>query len=116
MCNLSIRHYEEQFCEIILNLNLNQWFRHRCLLKTFLIWSSGGPFVGQSITICAIVVKGIMRNNFVIYFAFWPVVQEEMSFRHISYLELWWPFCSVERNHLGNYGKGHYEKQFCGIN
>ena len=31
----------------------------------------------------------------------------------ISYLELWQPFCSVERNHLGNFGRGHYEEQFC---
>ena len=50
--------YEEQFCEII--LNLNQW---RCLLKIFLIWSSGDPFVQQSGTICAILVECIERNN-----------------------------------------------------
>ena len=35
---------EEQFCEII--LNLNQWFRRRCRLNTFLIWSSGGSLFG----------------------------------------------------------------------
>ena len=33
---------EEQFSEII--LNSDQWFRRRCLLKIFLIWSSGGLF------------------------------------------------------------------------
>ena len=27
---------------------------------------------------------------------FGPVVQEEMSFKDISYLELWWPFCYAE--------------------
>ena len=53
-------YYEEQFCEII--LNLGQWFR-RVLLKIFLIWSSGGPFVQRSGTICAILVEGIKRNN-----------------------------------------------------
>ena len=42
LCNFGRRHYEIKFCEII--LNLDQWFR-RCLLKIFLIWSSGGPFV-----------------------------------------------------------------------
>ena len=52
--------YEEQFCEII--LNLDQWLR-RCCLKIFLIWSSGGPLVQLSGTICAILVEGIMRNN-----------------------------------------------------
>ena len=29
----------------------------------FLIWSSGGPFVQRSGTICAIFVKDIIRNN-----------------------------------------------------
>ena len=52
---------EEQFCEII--LNLDQWFKRRCLLKIFLIWSSGGPFVQQNGTICAILKEGIMRNK-----------------------------------------------------
>ena len=37
---------------------------------------------------------------------------QEMSFKDISYLELWQPFCSVERNHLCNFGRGHYEEQF----
>ena len=37
---------------------------------------------------------------------------EEMSFQDISYLELWWPSCSWELNHLGNFGRGHYEEHF----
>ena len=41
------------------------------------------------------------------------MVQEKMSIKYISYLELWQPFCSVEQNHLCNFGKGHYEEQFC---
>ena len=61
LCNFGRRYHEEQFCEII--LNLDQWFKRRCCLKTFLIWSSGGPFVQGSRTICAILVEGIMRNN-----------------------------------------------------
>ena len=60
LCNFGRRHHEEQFCEII--LNLDQWFK-RCRLKIFLIWSSGGRFVQSSRTICAILVEGIMRNN-----------------------------------------------------
>ena len=32
--------------------------------------------------------EGILGNNF----EFGPVVQVEMSFKDISYLELWWPF------------------------
>ena len=49
------------------------------------------------------------------YFEFGPVVQEKMSFKGISYLELWCPFCSVEQNHLCNFGKGHNEEQFCEV-
>ena len=37
-----------------------------------------------------------------------------MSFKDISYLELCPPpFCSVERNHLCNFGRGYQEEQFC---
>ena len=52
LCNLGRGYYEEQFCEII--LNLGQWFKSRCCLK-------------------------------------------------ISYLKLFGPSCSVERNHLCNF-------------
>ena len=37
-----------------------------------------------------------MRNISVILFEFEPVVQEEMPFKDISYLEVWQPFCSVK--------------------
>ena len=36
-----------------------------------------------------------------------------MSFEDISYLEHWQPFCSVEQNHLRNFGRGYFEEQFC---
>ena len=36
-----------------------------------------------------------------------------MSFKDISYLELWWSFCSAQQNHMCNFGKGHYEGYFC---
>ena len=40
------------------------WHQGQNLKKNiFLIWSSGGPFVQRSRTICAILVKGIIRNN-----------------------------------------------------
>ena len=38
-----------------------------------------------------------------------------MSFKGISYIQLWQLFCSAEWNHLCNYGRGYYEKQFCEI-
>ena len=36
-----------------------------------------------------------------------------MSFKDISYLELWLRFCSSKWNHLCNYGRGYNEQQFC---
>ena len=38
-----------------------------------------------------------------------------MPFKGFSYLGLWQPFCSVERNHLCNFGRGYNEEQFCEI-
>ena len=46
LCNFGRVHHEEKFCEII--LNLDQWFRRKCRLTIFLIWSSGSPCVKQS--------------------------------------------------------------------
>ena len=36
-----------------------------------------------------------------------------MLFKGISYLKLWQPFCSVERNHLCNFSRGYPEGLFC---
>ena len=58
--NFGRGYQEEQFCQII--FNLDQWLR-RCLLKIFFIWSSGSPFVQRSGIICAILVEGIKKNN-----------------------------------------------------
>ena len=52
LCNFGRVHQEEQLCEII--LNLDEWFRRKCVLRLFLTWSSGSPFVQWSGTICAI--------------------------------------------------------------
>ena len=49
------------------------------------------------------------------YFEFGPVVQVEMTFKDISYLELWWPIFLAERNHLCFVGRGHHEEHFCKI-
>ena len=104
MCNFGRGYYGIQFCEII--LNLGQWLRRRCLLKDFLseaLWWSG--------TIHAILKESIMGNIIVKSV---PVVQE-MSFKDISYLELWQPLCSVDWNHLCNFGRQHHEEQSCEI-
>ena len=50
-------------------------------MKLFIIWSSGSPFVKLNVSICAILVEGIKRNNSVKLFEFGSVVQEEMFFK-----------------------------------
>ena len=50
-------------------------------LKGFLIRSSGNPFVQRSVTICALLVESIQRNNSVKLFEFESVRKEEMSFK-----------------------------------
>ena len=42
-------------------------------------------------------------------------LDQEMSFKDISYLELWRPFCSAEWNHLCNFGRRNHEEQLCKI-
>ena len=61
LCNIGRRYHEERSCVII--LNMDQWFRRKFHLNVFLI-----SFVQRSITICAILVEGIKRNNSVIFF------------------------------------------------
>ena len=61
LCNFNRMHIEEQFCEII--FNVGQWCRRKCCLQVFLILRSRSPFDQQSVTIYAILVEGIMRND-----------------------------------------------------
>ena len=44
------------------------------------------------------------------YFVSRPVVQEEMSVKDISYLELWWPRCLTEQNHVCPSGRVNHEE------
>ena len=39
------------------------------------------------------------------------MVQKEMSFKNIYYLELCQPLCSADQNHLGNSGRRYHEEQ-----
>ena len=43
------------------------------------------------------------------FFEFGPVIQQEMSFKDISFLELWCPICSAERNQLCNFGRVRHQ-------
>ena len=108
LCNFGRGHHEEQFCEFI--SNLGWWFRRRCRLKYFLsgalaalVFSGAKPFM-------QFWKKASWGTFMWSYMEFGPEVQEEMSFKDISYLELWWPFCSVEQNHLCDFGRGHHEE------
>ena len=56
------------------------------LFKRFLIWSSGILSVQRSITICAILAEGIIRNNSMKFCEFGSVVQEETSFKRFLIL------------------------------
>ena len=40
------------------------------------------------------------------------MVQDLKSFKDISYLGLWLPLCSVERNHSCNFGRPYKEQVF----
>ena len=42
-------------------------------------------------------------------------VVQKMSFKDISYLEIWRPLCSADQNHLCNFGRMYHEKQFSEI-
>ena len=44
LCNFGRGHYEEHFCEII--LNLEQWFGRRCCLKYFSSTAMGALLFG----------------------------------------------------------------------
>ena len=65
--------------------------------NTYFMYSSGGLFVQYLLTICTIMLEGIMRNTFVKRFEFGTVAQEEILFKDISHLELWQPFVQQSR-------------------
>ena len=69
------------------------------------------PILQRSGTICAILEEGIMQEKQVCEI----ILNLGQWFRrrcHLknSYLELWQPLCSLERNTLCTFGRGHYEK------
>ena len=68
LCNFGREYQEEQFCEII--LNLDQWFRRRYHLKYFLSGALTAS-VRWSKTIRAILKEGIMGNIHVKLYEIW---------------------------------------------
>ena len=88
--------YEEHFCEII--LIFIQRFS-RCHFKIFLSILLHG-------------VEPFGRGHYEEYLC--EILHLKVLF-NISYLELWWPSCSAELNHLGKFGRGHYGEPSCEI-
>ena len=72
-------------------------------------------FIQRSGTICASYVEGIMRNNSVNLFQICASGSGGNVVYNSSYLELFWPYRSVERNHLRNFERGHNEEQSCEV-
>ena len=67
LCNFGRGYYEEQFCEIILNLG-HAVVQEAMSFKRFPIWNSGGPPVRWSGPIYAILKEGIMGNIYVKFY------------------------------------------------
>ena len=85
------------------------------MFKRFLIWSSGSPPVRWSRTIMQFWKRASWGTLMWSYMEFAPVVQKEMLFKDISYLELRQPLSSAAWNHLCNFGRRYHddEEQFC---
>ena len=71
LCNVSRDHYEEHFCEIILNLD-------QMLLIGLSIFSSGGHSDHRSVTICASLIADIMKNIYLKLFEIWTSGSREV--------------------------------------
>ena len=56
-----------------------------------------------------------MGNIHVKLYGIWTSTQMQMSFKDISYLELWQPLYSVDRNHLRNFFSRHHKEPSCEI-
>ena len=90
-------HYEENFCEV--NLNLDNW-SERDVVKTkkryFISRALAVLFSVEWNHLCNFGRRHHEEQFCKIYFEFGPVIQEETLFKDISYLELWRPLCSAE--------------------
>ena len=106
-------HHEEHFSKII--LNLDQCLRRRMMslkeIPYLELWQP--PFQWRK-TFCAILVDGIMRNISEKLFWIWTSGSVDVV-EDVSHLELWQPLCSVERNHICNFCRGHYGEHSCEI-
>ena len=78
LCHFGKGHYEEQFSEIV--LNLDQWFRMICRLKYFLSGALAALVFSGAEPLC-----NFERGHHGEHTKFGPVVQEEMSLKEKVY-------------------------------
>ena len=86
LCNFGRGYYKEQFCEI--NLNLGKWSR-RCCLKIYFLELKRPSFIVEWNHLCNFERAHHGEHSCAVIRKFESVVQEKMSFKDISYLELW---------------------------
>ena len=69
-------------------------------LKDFLSGALAALLFGGAKVFMQFLERASLGTFMLSYMKFGRVVQEQMSFKDISYLELWQPLCSVDWNHL----------------
>ena len=72
LCEFGRRHHEEQFCEII--LNLDQWFRRRCYFKDFLSRALVAIMLAEWNNLCNFCRGHYGEHSYEIISKFGPVV------------------------------------------
>ena len=83
-------------------------------IKSFMkfIWSYGGPFVKRSVSIQAILVEGFKRKKSVFFLNLDQWVSRRCPFKIFLIWSSGSTYFPAERNHLCNFGRGHYDKHF----
>ena len=106
-------HHGEHSCKVI--WTFDKRFGRSCRLKIFLIWSSGGPFVQWSGTICAILVKRHYEKQICEI-----ILNLDQRFRRRCLLKIFLIWSSggpfVQRNEpFVQFCRGYLDEQFCEI-
>ena len=94
-------------------MNLDQWFKRRCLLKIFYL-ELCRPFCSAERNYLCNYGRGHYEEQFCEFIS--NLGQWFRRYRlEYFYLELWWPSCSVKRNHLCNFERGHHGEHTCEV-
>ena len=85
------------------------WFKRTWRLKIILSRALAALLFSEAKPFMQVRKESVMVNTHVKLYEIWTVVQMEMSFTDISYLEFCQPICLVVWNHLNNFGRRHLE-------